>query len=384
VAQPFVGEEEVKAAREVILSGKYISGEKVKEFEDKFADFIGTKHAVAVNSGTAALHLSLSAFGIGPGDEVIVPPLTFFSTVSSILHQNAIPVFADIDMDNYCLDPEDMKRKITRRTKAVIPVHLYGNSADMSKIINFSKTKGIKVIEDCAQAHGTEFNRQKVGSLGDTGCFSFFATKNMTTGEGGMITTNDKEIAQRCRLIRNHGMSSRDDHILLGYNYRMNEIAAAIGIVQLNRLDQLNQIRICNSKYLIENLKNINWIKVPKLSKNVKHTFFWCPIFIDEEKLNLSVKELISYLKDKNIEVRHRYWKPLYKQKLFIDKSTYPKECPFNCMHSVKRIDYSKIYLSNAEKISGKLIGLPNHPKLSKNDLKYIIKTLKEIKGSHP
>ncbi len=381
VAQPSVGKEEVKAVSEVVLSGRYISAAKVKEFEDKFADYLGVGHAVAVNSGTAALHIALAVLGIGPGDEVIVPPLTFFSTVAAVLHQNAIPVFADIDLHGYCMNPHDIEQKISKMTKVIIPVHLYGNSADMNPIMKIARKYNLEVIEDASQAHGTEYRGKKVGSIGDIGAFSFFATKHMTTGEGGMFVTNNKEWADLARMVRSHGMSDRDTHDYLGYNYRMNEMAAAMGIVQLRKLDEFNRKRIENSLYLLKQIdrNDIPWLKAPGLKKHIRHTFFWCPVLIDEKKLGMTTRELIETLRKKGIETRHRYRNPLYKQKILLKKSAYPKEFPFNSKHYKKKIDYNKVYLRNAEKVAGKIIGLPNHTGLSKAELDYIVKVLTKI-----
>jgi len=378
VAQPVVGREEVEAVGKVLLSGRYISGARVREFEEEFAKYIGARYAVAVNSGTAALHIALTVLGIGPGDEVVVPPLTFFSTVSVVLYQDAIPVFADIDKMSYCLDPQDLEKKITKNTKAVIPVHLYGNSADMSSIMQIARRYKLKVIEDVAQAHGTEYKAKKVGSIGDIGCFSFFATKHMTTGEGGMLATNNRKYADLAKIIRNHGMVDRDHHNYLGYNYRMTEMEAAIGLVQLRKLDDLNERRIKNSLYLIKELEkaNIGWITLPHLDKHIKHTFFWCPIIVDEELLGMSTRELITLLRKRGIEVRHRYWEPLYRQRILVEKSRFLR----NHYLVSRNIDYAKIYLKNAEKIAGKIIGLPNHPKLRRGDLDYIVDILTTIK----
>jgi dTDP-4-amino-4,6-dideoxygalactose transaminase len=294
-----------------------------------------------------------------------------------VLHQYGIPIFADIDPDSYCIDPADIKRKITKKTKVIIPVHLYGNSAEMEEIIKIARNHQLNIIEDCAQAHGTEYKGQKVGSIGDIGAFSFFATKHMTTGEGGMLITNHKEWADLAKMIRNHGMKDRDHHDYLGYNYRMNEMAAAMGIEQLKKLDQLNDKRIENSLYLIKELekKKIHWLKTPMLAKDIKHTFFWCPLLIDEKKLGKTTKELIIHLKDLGIETRNRYWEPLYKQKILVEKEQYPHRILFQD----NGIDYSNVYLKNADRIAGKLIGLPNHPKLSREDLDKMIDILSNI-----
>ena len=191
VASPQVGEEEAEAVRQVLLSGRYVSGPRVEEFERAFAEYIGVEHAIAVNSGTAALHAALDACGIGPGDEVIVPALTFFSTVTSVMHQGGTPIFADISLDNYCLDPFDLEQRISAHTRAVIRVHYFGHAAEMDEINAIARRHDLTVIEDCAQAHGTEYKGAKAGSIGDVGAFSFFATKHMTTGEGGVVITSN-------------------------------------------------------------------------------------------------------------------------------------------------------------------------------------------------
>ncbi len=379
VAIPSVGEEEIEAVAEVLRSGRYVQGPKVKEFEEKFADYIGTEHAIATNSGTAALHIAQAAAGIGPGDEVIVPALTFFSTITSVIHNNAIPIFADIDTEIYCLDPEDIEKKITKKTKAIIPVHLYGHPAEMDQIIEIAQTHNLLVIEDAAQAHGAQYKGQKVGSIGDTGCWSFYATKNMTTGEGGMITTDDSNIAEKAGRIRSHGMTSRDDHAVIGYNYRMNEIAAAIGLIQLSKLDRLNQIRTRNSMYLLKNLESVDWLETAKIKPYVKHAFFWCPARVNEEKLGMKTKDLVATLRERGVEVRHRYVAPLYKQPMLINQNVYPKKCPFSCPFYGKEIDYSGFKCANAEKIAGKMIGLPNHPKLRREELDTVISTIKNV-----
>ncbi len=378
VAKPFIDDEEINAVRDVLLSGKYVSGARVKEFEDEFAKYIGVKNAIAVNSGTAALHVALASLGVEPGDEVIVPPITFFSTVTSVLHQNAIPAFADIDPESFCLSPNDIKSKITDSTKAIIPVHLFGNVTEMDEILEIARENDLKVIEDCAQAHGSEYKNNKVGSIGDAGCFSFYATKHMTTGEGGMVTTNNEELAEKARVIRNHGMTGRDEHIMLGYNYRMSEINAAIGLIQLKKLDELNQKRRENSLYLLNEIKNkIDWVKVPEIKDYVKHTFFWCPVVILEDKVKITTQEVVNKLKERGVETRYRYKQPLYKQKLLQNLSANPSSCPFACTSN--KIKYENIYLPNAEEVSGKIIGLPNHPDLSREELDYIVDVLDEI-----
>ena len=360
VAVPQVGEEEVAAVREVFLSGNYVSGAKVEEFEKKFAEYIGVKHAVAVNSGTAALHIALQAIGIGKGDEVIVPPLTFFATVSAVLYLGAKPVFADIDLDDFCLSPESTEKHITPATKAILPVHLFGNAVKMDEFLKLSEKHDIPLVEDCAQAHGTEFDGRKVGGFGKAGCFSFFATKHMTTGEGGMITTNDHDLSDKARIIRNHGMQGRDSHVLLGFNNRMAEMEAAMGLVQLKRLDELNQKRIAHSEYLLGKLAEIPWAITPRRNSRIKHTYFWCPLMVNQDKAGKSFDDLTQHLKDNRIGFRQRYNEPLYRQQVLYEQGH----------------DYSGISLPNVEKVVGRVLGLPNHPALTKDDLERIVKAL--------
>ena len=377
VAVPITGEEEAAAVREVILSGNLVSGRKVNEFEETFAEYIGVESAAAVNSGTAALHVALAALGIGPGDEVIVPPLTFFSTISSVYHQNAIPVFADIDKDSFCISPSDIRAKITDRTKAIIPVHLYGNSAELDEIMRIADEHNLHVIEDCAQAHGTEYKGKKVGSIGHIGFFSFFATKHMTTGEGGIITSNNTEWIKKARIIRSHGLANRDDHVCLGYNYRMNEMAAAMGNVQLKKLDNFNKQRIENSLFFLNELgrETAKWFRVPKFSKDIKHTFFWCPLIVNTEN-GFVTKDVVNKLKERGVEVRQRYQEPLYKQKVILGLSPYSNGCPFTCQPESNIPDYKSLNLPNVEVLAGNIIGLPNHPELNQEDLEYIMEAV--------
>ena len=371
VSTPVTDEEEEKAVAEVLQSGRYADGPKAKEFEKNFSEYIKTQHAVATSSGTAALHMALIACGVKPGDEVIVPALTFFATVESVLHQGAIPVFADLDPKTYCIDPKDMEKKITNKTKAIIPVHFFGEPAEIEEIVEISHRHNLHVVEDCAQAHGAEFRGKKVGSFGDANCWSFYATKNMTTGEGGMVTTDNKEFAEKIFALRNHGMTNRNDHTILGYNYRLSEIHAAIGVVQLKKLEKFNKKRTEISNILRDELSSISWLEAQYIPDYIKHAFFWCAFKIDEKKIGMSGKELREELMKKGLEVRQRYTEPLYKQPVLLENN-------FNGLVREK-IDYSKIYLPNVESIAGKLIGLPNHPKLSEKDVQDTISIIRSI-----
>ncbi len=367
VAIPAVGDEEIEAVAKVLRSGWYTSGPNVKEFEKQYAGYIGTKYAVMVSSGTSALYIAMQSLGIGPGDEVIIPALTFFATATSILRCGATPIFADIDPEIYNLDPNSVKEKITDKTKAIIPVHLYGHPADMTGF-DSDLRKSVFIIEDAAQAHGAEYNGWKCGSLGDAGCWSFFATKNMTTAtEGGAITTNNEELADKARIIRSHGMTDRNTHTVLGYNDRMCELGAAVGLEQLKKLDKLNEVRSMNCLYLTKNLKELDipWLGLPIVKPWAKHVWFWYPIRVYAEVLGMTGWDLRKILREKGIETRHRYNEPLYKQPIL-------KE--FTHLH-----DYSKDYCPNAEAIAGNMLGLPNHQELTIEELDYIIKTIQEV-----
>lgn len=360
VAQPSVGKEEARAVYDILLSGQYVSGSNVQAFEKAFAEYTGTTQAVAVSNGTSALFIALEAMGVGPGDEVIVPPLTFFATISSVLYCGAKPVFADIDADDLCLSWKSVKENITSRTRVILPVHLFGAPAKMDMLCDVAAVHDIPILEDCAQAHGSAYKNKKVGSMGRAGAFSFFATKHMTTGEGGMITTDDENLADQARIIRNHGMSGRDGHVRLGFNNRMTEMEAAMGRVQLDKLDQLNQKRIQHSEYIINRLKDVSWARFPVPKSKVSHTYFWCPLMINTDNPD-KITQLKAHLTDNGIGFRHRYQEPLYRQPVF----------------KTLGMDYSKICLPVVEKVAGQVIGLPNHPGLTRSDLERIVDVVK-------
>jgi len=375
VAAPELGEAELAAANAALASGQLTNGPKVAEFEAQFADYIGTQHAVAVSSGTAALHAALAALDVQPGDEVIVPPITFFSTISAVIHQGAVPIFADVDPDTSCLCPYDVETRIGRRTRAVIPVHLYGGAAEMDAIRRVAERYCIAVVEDAAQAHGTCYRGQRVGSLGDLGAFSFFATKHLTTGEGGMVTTNDAAYADAVRRFRSHGLTNRSEHFCLGYNYRMTEMAAAIGAVQLETLEYRNQRRIDQSEHLLARIADLSWLTTPHVPDHVRHTYFWCPVSIDERRLGLSTSELRDKLLDRGIETRYRYKEPLYRQPLL---TSHIPPVLDTCAGS-NLPDYGSLNLLNAECLAGQTIGLPNRPDLTQTEIDQIVNTIAQL-----
>lgn len=354
IASPVIGEEEIKAVEEVLRSGILAQGPKVKEFEEKVAEYIGVKYAIATSSGTTALHTALLAVGIKPGDEVITTPFTFIATANSILYCGAKPVFVDVDERTFNINPNLIEEKITEKTRAILPVHLYGQPADMKSLMKICEKHNLILVEDAAQALGAEFEGKKVGSFGDCAIFSFYPTKNITTGEGGMVVTNDEEIAERCRKIRNHGEYERYFVDSLGYNYRMTEIAAVIGLTQLKKLESLNTKRIKNANFLIKNLKNIKEIEVPFIAKNVKHVFHQFTIKTNRRD------ELKHFLEEKGIQSVVYYPLPIHKQKLY------------------QELGY-KDFLPVAEKLSKEVLSLPVHPNLTKEDLSLIVESIREF-----
>ncbi len=271
LSRPIVGEVELNAIRRVLESGQLAHGPEVESFEAQFAQYVGVQHAMAVANGTVALTLGLQAMGIGPGDEVIVPSFTFIATPNAVRLSGAVPVFADIDPDTFCISEDSIKSLVSDRTVAVIAVHLYGHPAPISALLRLCDARGLALVEDAAQALGSEWDGRHVGSEGAFGSFSFYPTKNITTGEGGMVTTSNPEIAMRVALLRNHGAENRYDHQIVGTNARMTEIAAAIGRVQLERLPEWNKLRAQNAQFYEHRLSDI--VVTPQVSPQATHAY---------------------------------------------------------------------------------------------------------------
>jgi len=249
ISKPTIGEDEIKAVEAVLRTGMLASGPNVKCFEDGMKLYLGVRHAVATSSGTTALQVAAESLGIGPGDEVITTPFTFIATSNAILFRGAKPVFADIDPKTYNIDPASVEKKITKKTKAIIPVHLYGNPCDMDALTAICRKHGLLMLEDCAQSVGAEFNGKKAGSFGDAAIFSFYATKNLSTGEGGMVVTNNDEVKEKSFLLSNQGQKVRYEHQSVWFNYRMTDMQAGLGMVQLAKIDDMNKKRIENARF---------------------------------------------------------------------------------------------------------------------------------------
>lgn len=326
---PVLGEEEKKAVLEVLETGNlstfraeagkyFLGGDKIRRFEEDFANFVGTKYAVAFNSATSALHAAVTAIGVKPGEEVIVPPYTFTSTATCVLMNNSIPVFADVQADIFCIDPRSIEKKISPLTKAIIPVHLFGHPAEMDEILSIAKKNNLRIIEDCAQSAGAKYKNKIVGSLGDCGIFSFQETKSISTGEGGMLVTDDENIAYISRMVRNHGEAILDNQNIrtyksefLGWGYRMTELEAAIGIVQLKKLKNSNKIRRELAKRLTDVINQLDGLNHVKRSY-VEHAYWFYAFSFDESKIGITRDQFVRALNAEGIPFGQGYVPPLY------------------------------------------------------------------------
>lgn len=347
ISKPQIGEEEKQAVLQVLESGQLAQGPKVKEFEERFAAWCGVRYAVATSSGTTALHVALLAHGIGQGDEVITTPFSFIASANCILYTGATPVFADIEPEYYTLDPADVERRITPRTRAIIPVHLFGQAADMEALSAIAARHNLAIVEDACQSHGARLNGKMVGAWG-TACYSFYPTKNMTTIEGGMITTNDEGVAERARLIRNHGSPRRYLHESLGFNFRMTDLQAAIGLAQLPKLDGWNRKRQENAAYLTSGLEGLPGIHPPQVRPGGEHVFH-------QYTLRAAQRDaLLDRLSARGIGVGVYYPIPIHQQPLY------------------QRMGYQE-KLPVSEAASAEVLSLPVHPALIRADLDEIV-----------
>ncbi|MEX0783201.1 MAG: DegT/DnrJ/EryC1/StrS family aminotransferase [Dehalococcoidia bacterium] len=345
VARPLIGEEEKQAVMAVLESGQLAQGPKTEEFERAFARYVGAKHAIGVNSGTAALIVALQANGVGQGDEVITTPFSFIATATSIIACGAVPVFVDVDPFDLNLDPEKIEDAITENTKAVMPVHIFGHPARITEIAELCEDNDLALIEDAAQAHGAEHQGRRVGTFG-TGCFSFYPTKNMMTGEGGIITTNDDEVARRCRLIRGHGQEVRYRHDYFGLNWRMQDINAAIGLAQLGKLEAWNAARIRNAEVLSN---AITTAQTPVVREGDRHVFHQYTIRVAGDRDGVQQR-----LQEAGVGSAIHYPIPIHRQPIM-------QELGFG--------DYS---LPVAEAAAESVLSLPVHPTLTADEVAYV------------
>ena len=362
VSEPSIGEEELKLVSEAVKSGWVSSkGKYIKEFESGFAKYIGVKYAIATSSGTSALHLALVALDIGCGDEVIIPTLTFASVANAIIYTGAKPVFIDSHQDYWCINPEKIGNKISKKTKAIIPVHLYGHPCDMNAIMSIAKNHDLYIVEDCAEAHGAQFKGKKVGSFGDVACFSFYGNKVITTGEGGMCLTNDENLAQKMRTLRDHGMTPERKywHEVIGFNYRMTNLQAALGVAQLKQIDKFIERKREIAKLYNSLLKDVNGMTLHPEMPWGKNVYWLYSILVEKSAYGINRDELVDKLANKGIETR-RFFYPMH---------TLPpyKKYAANCLFPV------------AEKLSSSGINLPSGVKLTEKEIHEVAQLLRSF-----
>ena len=364
INQPIIGKEEIDAATDVLKSGflteKSGMGPRVLEFEKDFARYVGAKHAVAMSTGTAALHSAVLVAGVKQGDEVIVPSFTFHATAEVVLLAGGEPVFADIDPDTYTITAETVEAAMTRNTKVIMPVHLYGLPADMDPLKKLARERGVTLIEDAAQAHGAEYKGSKIGSIGDMSCFSFYAGKNMTTGEGGIVTTSDDDYSEKLRMIRSHGEQRPYWPTAVGNNYRMTELLAAIGVAQLKKLPSFLERRRKNAQLLGEKIGVLGKVVPPKEPEGRKHAWYLYTLRLHGANAGKRNK-VIEKLRSRNIEAAVYYESPLHLLPLYRDRSTARRPLP------------------ETEKACRQVFSLPVHPKLGEPELQYIFEALKRV-----
>jgi len=365
LSNPDITHEEVEIIKQVLSTPFLSIGPKIKEFESKIANYIGKKYAVAVNSGTSGLHLCVKSLDIKDGDEVITSPFSFISSANCILFERAKPVFVDIDENTLCIDPDKIEEKITKKTKAILPVHIFGHPCEMEKIMKIARKHNLSVIEDACEALGADYKDKKVGSFGDAAVFAFYPNKQITTAEGGMIVTDDEKIAKLCRSMRNQGRDEGDDwlsHSRLGYNYRMTELSAALGVTQMDRIEEILGKRQKVANIYNERLGKIGGLKIPYVSSDVKISWFVYVIRLDEKRFSQKDRNrIIQELQDRGIDCRD-YFPPIHLEPLYVNTFGH-KEGSFPI----------------TEKVSSRTIALPFYNNLTEEDIDYTCSSLEKI-----
>jgi dTDP-4-amino-4,6-dideoxygalactose transaminase len=361
LVSPIVGKQEKDILGKIIDTRILASGSYVQEFEKVCTDYFGTRYAVAASNGTTALHTALLACGIGPGDKVLTTPLTFIASSNSILYCGATPVFADIDPGTFNLSPQAAEKtlKKVKGIKAILLVHLYGMPADMDAFRKLQKKYKLALIEDCAQAHGARYKGKIVGSFGNAAAFSYYATKNVMMGEGGLVLTNSRKTDTLARQIINHGRSGHSTHTVLGYNYRLTNLAAGIGIVQMQQLDLWNSARRENARYLSENLRDLPFLKVPVVPENAEPVFHQYTLRITPRHR----ERFMAHLKENGVGCGIYYPLVIYRQPLY------------------RKLGLTKVSCPQAERATREVVSIPVHPTLSKQDLAHIVKAIRGFKA---
>lgn len=373
IGRPLIGQEEKDEVMDTLNSDWLSKGPKTKRFEEDFKNYVGSKYAAAVSSCTAGLHIALTAAGVKNGDEVITSPLTFVATGNAILHCGAIPVLADVDKDDFNIDVNLLEGKITQRTKAIIPVHFAGLPCKMDEVMGIARKYGLCVIEDAAHAIGAEYNGKKIGSIGDATAFSFYATKNITTGDGGMVTTDNEDLNRRMEVLSFHGISSDAwqryspsgkivyEMVDIGYKYNMTDIQAAIGIHQLKKLDRFIETRKKYAEMYNKYLSEIPEIILQENKSNVSHGRHIYPIVLKTEVLRIDRKGFIDAMRAENIGCGIHF--------VALHKQYYYK----------KRFNFNDNDFPNASYISDRIVSLPLYPKMAENDIYDVIKAVKKV-----
>ncbi len=352
IARPVIGEAEKQAVMSVLDSGQLVQGAEVEKFEQEFAGYHGARYGIATTNGTTSLMAVMMAHGIKPGDEVIIPSFSFFATASAVLSVGAIPVFADIDPDSFCLSPAAAEAAITPKTVAIMPVHLYGHPADMPAFEAICQKHGLALLEDAAQAHGAKIGDTFVGNYGSAS-FSFYPSKNMTSGQGRIVLTNDEDICRKLRIVRNQGMNQQYHHEMVGYNFRMTNILAAIGRVQLAQLSDWTQSRIANAHYFNENLTTV---QTPSTTPGYTHVYHQYTV---RTKDGMDRNDVVKRLNEQGIGARVYYPAPIHHQPVFEQ--------------------YKELDLPETQKATTQVLSLPVHPMLTDEERQYIVDKVNKL-----
>ena len=355
LSRVIVGDDEIESVVEVLRSGNLRQGEQCRAFETEFASAVGAKFALATNSGTAALQMAYQAL-LDPGDEVLVPAFTFFATASMVVAAGGTPIFCDVDSHTFTLDVEDASRRLSSRTRAIAPVHLFGNPADVIGIVELARANKLAVVWDAAQAHLASFEGRDVGSLDDVTCYSFYPSKNMTTGEGGMVCTNSEELHERMKLLRSQGQARKYHHTALGFNFRMTDIQAAIGRHQLRKISGWTQARRANAEYLRARLGESSAFTIQREQPAGRHVYHQFSLLLDE---SLNRDQFVADLLNFGIESGVHYPLPLHRQPFFSDGSA--PELPVS------------------EGLARRILSVPVHPYLSSEDREYVADRMLEL-----
>ncbi|MHA1995484.1 MAG: DegT/DnrJ/EryC1/StrS family aminotransferase [Candidatus Hodarchaeales archaeon] len=374
IAQPQISEEEISLVSSTIRNGQFVEGKNARTLEKEFAEFVGAKHAICAVNGTAALHLVMEAANISPGAEVITPSFTFIASANSITFGGGIPIFAEIDPETFNIDPESIEKLVTPQTKAILPVHIFGLPCNMKLIKDIADDNDLVIIEDACQAHGAKIDGQHVGTFGEIGCFSFYATKNMISGEGGMIVTDDDDLAMRIKSLKNHGRgpSGGYEHHRIGYNMRLPDPLAAIGLIQLRKLPSMLEKRKRNAEAIRQVISELNSVSEQKIPKGYTHSHYVCAPVVDADKY--SVDTVIQQLKTKDIASRRIYALGCHKQPTYLQGIHEWRWSKF-----VKYPDYSQVNLPITDRISQNHFEIPIHPGVTEPEIEMIRNALNEI-----